>query len=307
MIFKKKDGKNMREYIKYENGKIVSIEVENPNAEFEKNYIPDEMDLEPKKKKPKWKSIDWNQFLTWNYLKKVLYILLIVLFIWTMVDIYKSFFTEETPSNRSEQPQHEQNHQNPEQPHIVSNEEDGKRKESPKTSTPSSNNKEKNSSKNISTDPQSLFIFTRNINNTLINTTKEEVDKMNRYISRKSNIIGFRNQIEKSYQQKEALYVHLVSSKSLFEENELSYLYRAIENRLVNSIAFSKKLYETIENRKSYADFTFIYDDFVQEDEQLRREITESMIRALKQYKIPYEYDEMTEELYFEIELPSQS
>ena len=309
MLFRKK--KNTREFMKYEDGKIVSIEVEEREkvqAPDDLLYMPDES-AEPAEPKAK---VDIKGKLTPDILKRIGAIAILVFALFVAVDMYKAFFTEDasqaqdmpneptkqdvvTNNNAQDQVQTQTQTQNQTQTNTPNN---------PSNPTPTPNEEPSNTPTSPAPEeqpiyPKDIVSMIGQVNDELLSATSSEIEMMKRYTNRKTSIVSFESQTESSLASKERLYSFLSNNKEAFEKNQGTNLYTAYEKRLVNAIRYSNDLLVAIQQRKGATVFKSIYDEFAQNDAVANEAVTNEMIQFLQLHQIKYEYDKASGQIVF--------
>ena len=297
MLFKpsKKQKQNTKEFMKYEDGKIVTMEVEKPRKPdiyIDENFgMQEEQQLKHVKKMGKEKL---KPFMTLKVAKKIGLIIVLILFLFALYDVYKNFFgavPEENPPTTivEKQPTAPATPTLPkEQTNPSSQTEDT----APSPNEPSESNNE--------THPLAKnFEVISTVNNVIVEESSFEVQQVKNYADRKANKVGTARQIEKSLKTKEELYVYLSTHKELFESSPLSDLYLITEERLLSSILFSKELHSGIEQMVGRDVLLSMTEKFIPKDEEIRERGVSSMLKTLEHYQIPHQYNEVTEEIQY--------
>lgn len=301
MLFKPPKKKNTKEFMKYEDGKIVTMEVENPrkpDTYIDESYTQKEEERPLKNIKEVGKQ-KIKSHLTLNVAKKIGFLIVLILFLFALYDVYKNFFgtvpEESPPTTIVEDPISEPlNPSLPKEPTTHPSSE-------PQT-TPQPNNPAPAEPSGVDETTHPLaeaFKVISTVNNAIVEESSLEVQQIKNYADRKANKVGTERQIEKSLKAKEDLYIYLSAHKPLFESEPLSDLYEATEKRLLSSILFSQELDSGIEQLIGREAMLSMTEAFVPKDEELRKRGIEAMLETLDHYNVPHEYNEVTQEIKY--------
>lgn len=311
MLFKSKKEKSKKEFIQYKDGKIVSIEVDKPRKPqgvLESEEIP--LYQEIKEEKPKVKTSEkLKKWMTLKKLKVMIAIVVLVFFAFTVMDIYKAFFTEDTqtsPTAQVEEPSGATHVQKP-TPTLPTSTNTSKPSEKPtekpsKTSTDKEKPSQKEDNKKPSTSKDSLkmSLDTANIvNQSIVTQSTTEIKYINDYAERKANKIGLGNQLEKSLKDKQDVYFTFTMNVKAFDDATKKMLYKSTEERMMASIQFTKNAQLFLQQGRGKEALRIYANEYVVTDEALREKQVNALIDVLKQNKVSYKINEATKNVEF--------
>ncbi len=293
--FLKKHNKDTKTYMKFENGKVVTVTVpkkKKPYAKAEPSSIDkvldsaenepslEEFDLPPiiedtieePERKPK---------LNIPLLKKVVAGVIIVVAIFIVYDFCKTFFFDTVPT--------------PDAPQT-------------NTQTDAKSNNQSGSQTDVQDEtpdvaPQNPshegFEIIRVIDSLLVDETNAEIAKINDYLDNKANMASVKNAVAEHTKVKQNLYISLVSNKSLFENEDMIELYEATENRILNSLAFTKNISVSIGDRvKMRAAIA----DFRDNENELKEKEISELLKTFDKKGIKYQVRPETNEITYTLE-----
>lgn len=310
MFFKKIKRKNdsKKEFIQYKDGKVVTVGVEqSKKTQFahDEDEIPLYQEL-PKEKPPKEKPIEkLRRFLDPKKIKILVSIIIMIAFILTLVDIYKSFFVEETSSDTNnviEQPIDKNINETPKNETPTSN---SPNNESPAITPEDEVKKETVQEPNQvpsqpTTSPLKQSLDTANfVNNLLIAETLNEMKYINNYLERKANVVGLKNQLEKSYRAKEEIYIALTLNKQSFIDSESIELFTVTEKRVLASLTFTQNVQSYLNQgigKNVFPDYT---KEYVKIDSDIQKEQMDALMNTLDKHNIPYQINEFTKDIEY--------
>lgn len=294
----KGDKPNTKEFMKYEDGKIVSIEVEQAPKHKPVEHYP--VEEEQKEKQPRLNAV--KRYATKGVMKKVAIVVILVLFAFALYDVYKAFFTTQdtTTQPNTNQPVVTKPVQQPNTSNPVG--------ESTSPTLPTTTNpvtptvEDKGNTAQTPTADKNPFAYllslTNQVNASMIKISSDELAYISRYEDRQANKIGLQKHLASSQAQKEELYKTLATFEPLFIDENLKELYAATVNRLVTSIQFTKDVNASF---SSSASVSTISDAYIGTDENLRLEQQSKLIDVLKQKNIPYTINEATKNVEYTI------
>ncbi|MDF2879580.1 MAG: hypothetical protein K0R54_137 [Clostridiaceae bacterium] len=292
-----KKNKNLKEYMKYENGKIVTVEIE--KKEVSKKVIDKETDFFDNKDdikigtiQNKLKSLKLNkeqltiknfkELINSKLLKTLALLLIILFFIYSVCDLYKTFSTDSYPQQ----------------------------------DTPNNNNEitepvdTKDVEKEIIIDTEPEVIespFKKAL--TIVNTVNQlsvlelniEVSKIESYIDKKTNRVALQNTLESSINSKEKLYIYLVTSKEIFENENFIAFYESTENRLLNSIKMSKDISNMLNENSDKKSIKDKMEFYINQELECVLAQNKELIEVLKARNINYTINEDLNQISYEI------
>lgn len=292
----KRSGK--REYMKYEDGKIVPVKAEEPSAYREfalppfeqkeealdiKNLLQDKLDVSGKVKK----------YSTWKTLKLAGAVAVVIFFGFTVKDVYVAF-TDPAPNHTvvtspsnppSSSTQKEPGSPSNQQAPIPQGDEDGqdvpKEEKSPlKTALDTSND----------------------VNSFIVSETAKELNNLNYYLDNKLNKFSLEKNLNASLKTKKELSVYLAERKETFEKEDLPSFYKTTEDRLNNSIHLSEAILASFNNPSvTNEELTALVNDFVETENVLKDKQNKSFIQLLDKKEIEYTYDKEKGEINYTI------
>lgn len=306
MLFNRRK-KEVKEYMKYEDGKIISIEVEQkpkykPLEDFSVDYSSQKTFLEATKEKTK-------SWFTLDRLKKILYIIVFLMFIYSLYDVYKAFFLTDPSS------------ENPNKKHVIENQLPPQQNEnpvSPSGNNGTNNSEEKPDNNYFSTEPitnqnplnnlqshdefKNLLSYANQVNIEIVTISKNEITYIEDYLNQKANYIGLKSKLNKSLNQKTTLYQDFQSYKEVYDKNNMSSLYEETEKRIEESMAFTNQATALLDTVLTANEFTTLINDYIEKDETIRKIQAEKLIEILKARNIPYTIDEENNQIRYSIQ-----
>lgn len=317
MFKSKKD--NKREFIKYEDGKLVSVEVDAPkkpasvipDEELELGeFQPDKPPIEEWKEKNKKRAKKW---FTWKKIKVMVSLIILILFALALRDVYQSFFSptaKEPVETQTQAPtktdlinQHKTTTPTTTKPSTpTSRTHSTSGKSSTPSSTPTHSSTTATPQNTPSAPVSSLsepFQVVNEVNNNMVATASNEVQYLQSYLERKANKIGLERRINSSLTTQQNLSFYLASKKNSFKESSLKALYQATESRLLESTNFTKQMLSMVQQQEGREQMNLLVNTYLQQDEELRKKEVDAMISALKANKVPYQINEQTYEIQF--------
>lgn len=295
---------NTKEFMKYEDGKIVSIEVEQAQKHKPVDHYP--VEAEEKPQEPRINVV--KRHITKKVMKRIALVVILILFAFALYDVYKAFFatteSSEQPTNPADQvvttpgggggtPS---NPETPTTPTTPTN----PAEEDPKTETPNNgDNGNTVETPDVTEDSLAyLLSLTSQLNASMIQISSDELAYIGRYQERQANKIGLQKHLTSSQAEKEKLYESLANFKPLFVDEEIQALYTATENRLVASIQFTKDVNASFTGTASLSSLS---ENYVSADEALRIEQQGKLIDILNREGIAYRINEATKKVEYTI------
>lgn len=307
MLFKSKKEQSKKEFIQYKDGKIVSVEVEKPRKPqgiVESEEIPLYQEIE--EKKPKEKSSEkLKKWMTVKKLKVIIALIVLVLFAFTVADIYKAFFTGEPdspPQSQVEQP----SKNNPTSPvssdkkPTATNPKETTKTDEPSTKDEPSKKNDEEKKPTTSTPSLQIPLDTANfVNQVLVSQSSTEIQYITNYAERKANKIGLENQLERTLKEKQTAYFALTTEMGKFNEPTLKALYEATEERAIASISFTKTAQQFLVEGRGKEALRVYSNEYISTDEGLREKQVNALIEVLKEHNISYKMNEVTNNVEF--------
>ncbi|WCF11464.1 hypothetical protein NDS46_31395 (plasmid) [Paenibacillus thiaminolyticus] len=279
--------------MKYEDGKIVSIEVEQ-NQKFRPiEHSPGEQENIPKEPR----SIQLKGLIrkNLNYVKLAGFILVLLFLALALFDVYKAFFVIDRTSQSISDSNDIENASDKEQ-----------------RTDDNSNNHQKEDLKTVEVDDihqvesndnslGHLLEFINHINEKMVKISIEEIDYINRYHDKQANKVGLQKFLMKCQSEKEELYNSSTTFKSLFVDggDGLEEFYDASMDRLLASTQFTKDLYLSIDAPTSNTHS--LIDEYEKTDKNLQLEQQVKLVNVLKKKNITYAINEITKEVQYTI------
>lgn len=286
MIFKKKETK---EFMRYEDGKIVSIEVEQKNKQkpieqYQQEIKPDIRFVEKTKAQAK-------EFFTLKRVKNIALVIILILFVFALYDVYKVFFVttsdSKPPVNTGVTTQPDTNDPSSMKPDSTPTPTE-KPKDPPNESVTETNN-----------SVVALLEVANQVTASMVQLSSNEITNVDNYHKKQVNKIALSNNLKKSLKEKESLYVTFSSYKSLFAQVSMTELFVATENRLVQSIAFTKEI-DTILSTDTGSTYLSLQ-EYPEEDDKLIQIQQDKLINVLKANNISYSINEQLNQVEYEI------
>lgn len=299
MFFRSRRKREIREYMKFEDGKIISIAVEqNPPPPPFEQPMPKETNAKTHRETIKEKAKAW---FTVKNLKYTTFICVFIMFLYALYDVYQTFFVtdaEESDPIITEEVQNSPNNNSDPTNHVTEkNQNLQKENENLAGNTRSKENKtvpnepakeEKQEESEAKTDPiYQLLTFTNETNQQIIEISKDEIKYVQDYFTKKASYIGLKNRLNKSFQQKTDIYKELQSYQNLYREHQMAGLYAETENRVKASLNFTGQIQSLLDRHLS-SDIQAAISKYAQEDEAIQKQQTKALIQFLKKHNIPY-------------------
>lgn len=151
--------------------------------------------------------------------------------------------------------------------------------------------------------PLKLALRTANVTNVvMVQESNKELQKLNEYMDNKTNKASTENTINKHFNEKRKMYLLLVSSKPLFEDENIMDFYIATENRLLNSLKFSQSIIEIFENSEGRAKLKEEIELFLTKEDILAEAQHEELIKILDKRNIDYKVHPDSNAIEYKIE-----
>jgi len=226
-------------------------------------------------------------------------LIVIGFFSFTVVDIYKAFFIEESPTSIEGEPIKEVNSNQVIIPKETPKPTDKTSEplppptptpENPSTSkTPNEKDVDKtHSDLQVSLDTANL------INNLIISQSITEIDHLDNYIQRKVNKIGMSSHLDKSLRTKQEAFATLTLSEKAFIDSGSGELYAVTKQRLLESISFTKTAQSHLhEGRGKELIPNHLY-AYVQTDTGIQKEQVQILVEILEKNNITHSLNEVT-------------
>ena len=301
----KRNGK--KEYMKYEDGKIIPVKVEENKNYQELNLSPAEQKEEIKKAIKE--KVDMpgkvKRYGTFKMLKIILAIAVIIFFGYTVKDIYIAFTESEPPVVDVEPTDNDP--QTPNTPNDSGSFTPGgdsvgtidppkvEPKEEPKEDIQKPIEEGKPSTLKQAIDASNV------VNNMMVTEMAKEVSGMNEYFDNKMNKFTFEKRVKASLETKQQLAQYLEEHKNLYVDEEILSFYEATEVRLQNSITMTQLILESFNNSTTEAELKAKSDEYVQREIVLKEEQKALFIQLLKDKKIEHSVDDVKGEISYTI------
>lgn len=317
MGFFKIKRKGKKEFMKYEDGKIIPVEVEGQKnyKEFNINSSgrEEEVDIKTIIKEKVDMPGKVKRYGTFKTLKIAGALAVVVFFGFTVQDVYVAFTSEdgtkvaqetpkETPTNidnggndvpnqtpsetGSFQPGSEDI---PELLPVVSNGTDEEKGDA----TPS--NEDDKSPLKTAIDASNV------VNNMLVSETGKEVGSLNQYFDNKLNKFSFEKKLKASLETKKQLALFLAERKNFFKEEEILDFYSVTEERVSNSIRLTESILSSFDTNVTNDMLTQMVNDFIKTENTLKEQQNSEFIQLLKAKKIDYKLDDVKGEIKYTI------
>lgn len=315
MIFKRK--KILKEYMKYENGKIVKTDYNNNEDQDKK--IQNEDAIQSNQTKPKQFSKgtllkyfnllrNLQNYTKEELIKKLLLpcsiaVVIIGITIYIISDLYFVFFkelpnvqdTSTKPGIINEIPQEDKSTDSTYDNSIDETNQ-------PNVFNDSNTSEGKDLIESQSQDPvMKILEVTSNINKVSLIQSNKEITKVQEFVKGKTNKVVLQNLLNNTLSLKKKYYSHLTLSKEYYEVSDASNLYKATENRLLNAIDATDALISYINNISHITSLQIIIDDYVESDMVLQELQNDEFINILKINNIEYSINDETSAIIYEI------
>lgn len=304
MLFRRK--KEVKEYMKYEDGKIISIEVEQkPKYKHPEEYIEEPSSSKTFIQEAKEKTKTW---FTLDRLKKIIYIIVFLLFLYSLYDVYKVFFLTDLSENAS-------------QNHVIEDQLPNQQNETPASSSISDEIndpgvKQRNnyfstepisyqdslSNTNPQNDIENLLSLANQVNVKIVTISKNEITYIQDYLNQKTNYIGLKNKLNKSLNQKKTIYNDFQSYHETYIKNDMGSFYEETKKRIEESIAFTNQASALLDAVLSSSEFDTLVNSYIEKDESIRKSQAEMLIEILKMHNIPYTVDDENNQIVYSVQ-----
>ncbi|PLS19598.1 hypothetical protein CVD28_04050 [Bacillus sp. M6-12] len=316
-IFGKMKKKGNKEYMKYEDGKIIPVEVEehknykefninssNREEDFDiKTVIKEKVDMPGKVKK----------YGTWKTLKIAGAIAIVVFFGYTVKDVYFAFIEPDTNKIVQETPNETPTDTitNPVQTETPTPTETGAYQPgsddvgqiTPVTSDEGEDKEKDTTSDNSEKSPLKTAIDASNVvNSMLASETSKELGSLNLYFDNKLNKFSFEKTLNSSLKTKTQLSAYLSEQKGIFKEEEILDFYSVTEERLNNSIRLTETILASFNNSSTQDELINEVNALIDVENTLKEKQNEEFLKLLKDKKIDYTFDEVKGEIKYTIE-----
>lgn len=299
-IFNKLRRNGNKEFLKYEDGKIIPVKIEghknyeeltiSPLQQEDKNVkeiIKEKIDMPGKVKK----------YGTFKTLKIAGAIVIVLFFGYTVKDVYLAF-SKDTPVN--EQPP-TTDVDKPSQ--DVSG---GSNVTPPDTLTPPVDDDKENNGNDSETNVTGSTLkqaidTTIVINNMIVSELEKENNLFSSYSNNRLNRISFEKKINESMTTKNQLIAYLTERKDFFKEEDIKMFYDATERRLKHSILLSETLLDSLVNSTSDEEVSRKINLIMEKDAEYKDKQTEAFIDVLKSKGVDYTYDEINQEIKYNL------
>jgi len=282
-----------KEYMRYEDGKIIPVQVE-------EKKLPNQPEPEiiPVKEALKMsvdttiKTVGWKKIVKW-----IIGIAILLFFVFTLKDVYQSFFTSSEVDNELniEQPTEgstpvEPTNKNP----IVESEE----KENESVNEVPVVEEENFEGSNAFDE---IVFITNKIDAFLYEYTQAELNTIQLYQNNKLNQRSIEQKFEQTSQNKEEILGYLMNQKDVFSENDFSKkYYDSLLKRVENSRNFSTQTYEKTNINSKDRDIDSLLQTYLVEEKRLKLVQTNSFIAYLDSKDIKYELNEGNQTISFQ-------
>ena len=297
----KRSGK--KEYMRYEDGKIIPVKVDENKNYQELNLSPAEQKEEIKKAIKE--KVDMpgkvKRYGTFKMLKIIFAIAVIIFFGYTVKDIYIAFTESEPPVVEVEPTDNDP--QTPDTPNDNGSFTPGQ--DSVGTIDPPKEEPKENIQKPVEEgNPSALkqAIDASNVvNNMMVTEMAKEVSGMNEYFDNKMNKFTFEKRVKASLETKQQLAQYLKERKDLYVDEEILSFYEATEIRLQNSTAMTQLILDSFNDSTTEAELKSKSDGYVQREVELKEKQKNLFIQILKDKKIEHSVDDVKGEINYTI------
>lgn len=297
----KRSGK--KEYMRYEDGKIIPVKVEENKNYQELNLSPAEQKEEIKKAIKEKVDVPGKvkRYGTFKMLKIIFAIAVIIFFGYTVKDIYIAFTESEPPV--VEVAPTDNDPQTPDTPNDNGSFTPGQ--DSVGTIDPPKEEPKENIQKPVEDgNPSALkqAIDASNVvNNMMVTEMAKEVTGMNEYFDNKMNKFTFEKRVKASLETKQQLAQYLQERKDLYVDEEILSFYEATEIRLQNSTAMTQLILDSFNDSTTEAELKSKSDGYVQREVELKEKQKNLFIQILKDKKIEHSVDDVKGEINYTI------
>lgn len=298
----KRNGK--KEYMKYEDGKIIPVKVEENKNYQELNLSPAEQKEEIKKAIKE--KVDMpgkvKRYGTVKMLKIIISIAIIIFFGFTVKDIYIAF-TESEPPVVEVEPVNKGSDPIPETPTDKGSFTPGNDtigtvdppKEEPKEDEQKPVEGSKDSSLKQAIDASNV------VNNMMVSEMAKEIAGMNEHFDNKMNKFTFEKRLKGSLETKEQLAQYLQERKALFVDEEILSFYDATEVRLQNSTDMTRLVLDSFDSYMTETELKDKVDGHIQRENELKEEQKAKFLQLLKDKNIEHSVDDLKGEISYTI------
>lgn len=307
MFGKKNEKPKTKEFMKYEDGEIVSIEVEQKPKPIPIDRYPQE--TEPETPVAELRKEKIKAFFTKKRLIQIGCIILFILFLFASYDVYRVFFVTGSETKNNSTPNNTTNQvnqtptptQKPVEPPVTSPKPtDGtvpSTNEPKPTETPKGTTEPDKSENSVLRD---LLTLANQINTNIVQISTDELNYVDNYHRKQANKISLRSHLKRSLDEKSDLYVTLGTYKSVYTQNKMDAFYEATENRLIQSIAFTKQL-DAILSSDTGSTYTLVQ-DYPAVDQKLKQKVQDELINILKGNNISFTVNEQLNQVEYTIQ-----
>lgn len=295
-----------KEYMKYEDGKIIPVKVEENKSYQEVKLTPAEQKDEIKKVIKE--KVDMpgkvKRYGTIKMLKIIFSIAIVVFFGYTVKDVYIAF-TDNTNIPVVDDKPTEGAPEVPDTPKETGSFTPGgdpigtikPPTEEQKEETEESDSKPLNEGE-TSTLKQAID-SSNVVNSMMVSEMAKEVSGLNIYFDNKINKFTFQKRVQASLETKLQLTQYLEERKPLFIDEGIPLFYDATASRLQNSTAMSQLILDSFNNSMTENELKMIAEEHVQVENELKEKQKSLFIQLLKDKGIEHSVDDLKGEISY--------
>jgi hypothetical protein len=292
-----------KEFMKYEDGKIIPVKVEEHKNYKEFNISPEEdLDIRTVIKEKVDMPGKVKKYGTFKTLKITGAIAVVIFFGFTVKEVYLAF-TDTTPPVVETQPNKNTGDTNTPsengsfQPGL--DDIDGVTlppdKEEPKKDSEKDNKKDKS--------PLKSAIDASNVVNSMIVTEmRKEVINFQQHQDNKLNKTSFEKRLKESLETKKQLALYLQERKDIFKDEDMMDFYHATEERLNRSMEMTVFILESFNNSTTQEELAKSVNEAVATEGSLKEEQKKLFLELLNDKEIEYTVDDVKNEISYTIE-----
>lgn len=289
-----------KEYMKYEDGKIIPVKIEE-----NKNY--QEVKLSPAEQKEEIKKaikekVDMpgkvKRYGTFKMLKIIISITVVVLFGYALKDVYIAFTDDAKTPVVTVKPTKDVT-ESPDTPKDTGSFTPGE--DSIETIETPKEEQEDIQKGETSTLKQAID-SSNVVNNMMISEMAKEVSGLNSYFDNKTNKFTFEKRVRASLETKQQLAKYLAERKGLYEEEGILSFYKATDERLQNSTDMTQLILDSFDNSMTATELKAKSDEHIQSENKLKEEQKRFFIQLLTDKHIEHTVDDVKGEISYSLQ-----
>lgn len=284
--------KNSREYVKYEDGKLISI-IETPKPEPKVPLPVRIRTLLNKRTMEQFKPKEIKNKVMKNFSFKSLFLIFIAS---SLLFIYVYYFTD-IVSTKVDEP----NIPNNSTGNIIDvGKDEDKSDFEIKPNDENKPNDNIDTTKKELTDLQQILKVSNELSTDIQSLNLSENGSIIEYLFNKQNRITTMKYLNRMTIEKEDLYIKLITNKPYFSNDDKLYIYEILEQRILLSLKKTDKISELLEKVSSVKEIEPVLDSFNENDVLLRNTYEDKLIEILNLNNVSYE--KVGNKIIFDIE-----